>query len=70
MKPLFIVGLIVLVLGVALLFVPIPHSETHGIKAGDVRLGLETTEHERLSPIISVVIIVAGAGLMLAGRKA
>jgi hypothetical protein len=54
----------------ALLFVPIPHSETHGIKAGDVSLGVKTTEHERLSPVISVVIIVAGAGLMLAGRRA
>jgi len=70
MKPLFIVGLLVLVLGVALLFVPIPHSETHGIKAGDLSLGVKTTEHERLSPVISVVIILAGAGLMLAGRRA
>ena len=70
MKPLFVVGLIVLVLGVALLFVPIPHSESHGIKAGDVNIGVKTTEHERLSPVISVVIIVAGAGLMLAGRRA
>ena len=69
MKPLFIVGLIVMIIGVALLFVPIPHSETHGIKAGDVSLGVKTTSNERLSPAISAVIIVAGAGLMLAGRR-
>lgn len=70
MKPLFVVGLIVMIIGVALLFVPIPHSETHGIKAGDVSLGVKTTSNERLSPVISAVIIVAGAGLMLAGRRA
>jgi hypothetical protein len=70
MKPLMLVGLIVLVLGIASLFVPIPHSENHGIKAGDVSIGVRTTEHERLSPAISAVIIVAGAGLMLAGRRA
>ena len=68
MKALFAVGLVVLILGIASLFVPIPHSERHGIKAGDVSIGVQTHESERVSPGISVVLILAGAGMMIAGR--
>jgi len=68
MKPLFLAGLIVLVAGVVLLFVPIPHRESRGIKSGDMSIGITTTHHERVSPIISAVMIIAGAGMMLGGR--
>ncbi|HLB89389.1 MAG TPA: hypothetical protein VJK29_17175 [Terriglobales bacterium] len=68
MKALFAVGLVVLILGIASLFVPIPHSERHGIKAGDVSIGVQTRESERVSPGISVALILAGAGMMIAGR--
>jgi len=39
MKPLFTVGLIVLILGIISFFVPVPHSEHHGVSAGDVHMG-------------------------------
>jgi hypothetical protein len=68
MKGLFLIGLVVLILGIASFFVPIPHSETQGIKAGDVNIGVQTQHSEKLSPIIGVVLVVAGAGLMIAGR--
>ena len=68
MKGLFLIGLIVLILGIASFFVPIPHSETQGIKAGDVNIGVQTQHSEKLSPIIGMVLVVAGAGLMIAGR--
>jgi hypothetical protein len=68
MKALFAIGLVVLILGIASFFVPVPHSENHGIKAGDVHIGVQTEHSERVSPIISVVLILGGAGLMIAGR--
>ena len=68
MKGLFLIGLIVLILGVASFLVPIPHSETQGIKAGDMSIGVQTKRSEKLNPIIGVVMVVAGAGLMIAGR--
>jgi uncharacterized membrane protein YjfL (UPF0719 family) len=68
MKGLFLIGLVVLILGIASFFVPIPHSETQGIKAGDVNIGVQTQHSEKLSPIIGVVLVVAGAGMMIAGR--
>jgi hypothetical protein len=64
-----VVGLAVLILGVVSFFVAILHSENHGIKAGDVNIGLQTHESKKLPPAISAVIIVAGAGLMIAGRS-
>jgi hypothetical protein len=68
MKALFGVGLAVIILGILSFFVAIPHSENHGIKAGDVNIGIQTHDSERVAPAISVVLVVVGAGLMLAGR--
>lgn len=68
MKAIGGLGLIVLILGIVLLFVPIPHTEKHGIKAGDVSVGVRTRTDEKLSPVFCTVLIVVGAGLALAGR--
>jgi hypothetical protein len=70
MRFLFWVGVVFVVLGVASLVVPIPHTERSGVKVGGSSIGIETTHDEKLSPIISAVLIVAGAGMMIGGRKA
>ena len=67
---LFWVGVIFVVLGIASLVVPIPHTERSGVKVGGSSIGIETTHEEKVSPIISAVLIAAGAGMMIAGRKA
>jgi hypothetical protein len=69
MKLLFAVGLVVLVLGIASFFVPFPHKENHGIKAGDVNIGVQTEHKERVSPVVSAVLILGGAGMMIAGGR-
>jgi hypothetical protein len=69
MKALFVVGLILLILGVASLFVPIPQKERAGVEVGGVSLGVETTTREKVSPIVSGALIVAGAGMMIAGGR-
>ena len=48
MKALFAVGLAVLILGILSFFIAIPHSENHGIKAGDVNIGVQT--HDQRVP--------------------
>jgi hypothetical protein len=68
MKALFVIGLVVLALGILSFFVPFPHTENHGIKAGDVSIGVQTHDSERVSPAISVVLLLVGAGMMIAGR--
>ena len=69
MKALLLVGVVVLVLGVISFFVPFPHSEHHGVSLGDAHVGVTTHDDERIPPVVSVVLIVAGAGLMIAGRR-
>jgi len=70
MKTLFFAGLLLVVLGIALLVVPIPRSETQGIKAGDLSIGVKTTHSERVSPIVSAVLIAGGIALAIAGARA
>jgi hypothetical protein len=68
MKMLFGVGLVVLILGIASFFIPFPQRENHGIKVGDASIGVQTQHSEKISPIISAVLILGGAGMMIAGR--
>ncbi len=70
MKALFFVGLVVLILGVLSLFVPLPHTENHGVKAGDISIGVQTRTDEKVSPIVSAVMILGGAGMMISGGRA
>jgi len=69
MKALFAVGLVILILGVASLFVPIPQKERAGVEVGGVSLGVETTHKETVSPIVSGVLIVAGTAMMIVGKR-
>lgn len=69
MKILFIVGLVIVVLGILSFFIPIPHTEHHGLDAGDIHVGVNTHHDEMLPPYVGVGLLVVGAGLMIAGRK-
>ena len=68
MKALFGVGLVIAVLGILSFFIAFPHTENHGIKAGDVNIGVQTHDSQKVSPAVSAVMLVVGAGLMIAGR--
>jgi len=69
MKPLFWVGLVVLVLGVASLFVAVPRRENKEVKIGDANIGVQVQHSERVLPVVSTVLIAAGAGLLIAGAR-
>jgi len=69
MKPLAIVGLIVLVLGIASLFVGLPRTESHGVKVGDASIGVQTKTSERIPVVASVALIVAGGVVTAMGMK-
>jgi len=70
MKIFLFVGLLLIVLGIASLVVPIPRTETEGIKIGNTNLGVQTSRSERVSPMISIVLIAGGIALGLAGARA
>ena len=69
MKALMLVGVLVLVLGIFSFFVPFPHSEHHGVRIGDAHVGVTTHDDRMVPPAVSVVLVLVGAGMMIAGRK-
>ena len=69
MKALMLVGVVLVVLGILSFFVPVPHSEHHGVNLGDAHVGITTHDDEKVAPAVSIVLVVVGAGLMIAGRK-
>jgi len=69
MKILLYAGVLLVALGIASLVVPIPRTETEGIKVGKTNLGIQTSHSERVSPIISVVLIAGGIALGMAGAR-
>ena len=69
MRALFVVGLVIVVLGILSFFVPVPHTERHGLDAGDIHVGVNTHHDEMLPPYVGAILIVVGGGLIVAGRK-
>ena len=69
MRPLLVVGLILVILGVASLFVPVPRRERHGFEAGPVSVRFETTRRDVVHPAISAVLIGGGVVLIVASRR-
>jgi len=54
MKPILWIGMVLLILGVASLVIPIPHTERHGIQVGDVSLGVTTHNDDKIPTAASV----------------
>lgn len=69
MKPLFWIGLVLLILGAASCFVALPHQEKHGISVGDASVGVTTRHDEKAPTWLSAVLVVGGIGLMAVGGK-
>ena len=69
MRLLLILGLILLVLGIASLFVPIPVTEKHGIDAGPVSVGFETKSKKRVPAAATFGLLAGGAVLVAVGAK-
>ena len=70
MKVLFWIGLVVLILGIASLIVPVPHTDREGVTVGDVSIGVEAKHTEKVSPALSAVMILGGLGAIAVGRRA
>jgi len=68
MKALLAVGLIVLVIGVISFVVPVPHASHHEMGAGDVHVGVTTRHDDKVPAAVSVLLVIIGAGIMIAGR--
>jgi len=68
MKLLSWIGLVAVALGLVSLVVPLPHREQQGFSAGNISVTMQTQHDETVSPIISAVLILGGAGMMIAAK--
>jgi hypothetical protein len=68
-KIVFVIGLLLVALGIVSLFVPLPHKETHGFKAGDFSISVQTHDEEKVSPVVSAVLIAGGVGMIILGSR-
>ena len=69
MRLLLILGIVLIILGIASLLVPIPRKERHGIDAGGLSVGFETTSRQKVHPAVSAVLIGGGVVLLIVGRR-
>jgi hypothetical protein len=69
MRALLIIGVLLLLVGIASFFVPISYRERHGINAGPVSVGVTTTERRTAPPAVSASLIIAGAVLIAVGAR-
>jgi nucleoside recognition membrane protein YjiH len=67
MRFLLWVGVILVVLGIASFFVPIPQREKETLSAGGVSVGVETTHSQTLPVAASVAMVVGGSIMAAAG---
>ena len=69
MKPVSWVGLVLLVLGILSFVVPVPHSESHGLKVGDASVGITTKSSEKLPPAVGGVLCLVGAVILISAAR-
>jgi len=70
MKPIALVGVLLLVLGMFSFVVPVPRKENHGVKIGDTKIGVQTENSEKLPPAVGAVLLAGGVlALVLGSRK-
>jgi hypothetical protein len=69
MKTIPLIGAVLLLLGVLSFVVPIPHKETHSLKIGDAKLGVQTEESERLPIAASITLVGAGLLVLVVGLQ-
>jgi hypothetical protein len=67
MKSVGVIGVLLLVLGLLAFVVPVPHSENHGVKIGDAKIGVQTEHSEKLPPAVGIVLLVGGIVALAVG---
>jgi len=69
MRALTVVGVLLLVLGIASFFVTFPQKERQGVKLGGASIGVETTSSRHLPTWASAVLLVGGILVIALGSR-
>jgi hypothetical protein len=69
MKALPLIGVLLVVLGILSFVVPVPHSESHGVKFGDAKISVQTESSEKLPPAAGIVLLAGGVLALILGLR-
>jgi len=69
MKPIALVGVLLLVLGMFSLVEPVPRKENHGVKMGDTKIGEQTENSEKLPPAVDAVLLAGDVLVLVLGSR-
>ena len=69
MRAVLWIGVVVLILGVVSFFVAMPQKQREGIRIGDASVGIETTTSQKVPVYVSVILLVGGISMVLAGAR-
>ena len=69
MKPVAMIGAVLLLLGLLAFVVPIPQREDHALKVGDTKIGVQTQSSEKLPPAVGIVLLVGGVLALVVGAR-
>lgn len=69
MRPVAIIGIVLIILGLVSLFVGIPSREKHGVAVGGAEIGVETKTTKAVPMAISALLILGGVVAVVAGRR-
>lgn len=69
MRPAAIVGIVLIILGIASFFVGIPSREKHGINIGGAEVDVETKSTKAVPMAISALLIAGGIVAVVAGSR-
>ena len=69
MKNMALVGVVLLVLGLLSFVVPVPHSEDHGVKIGDAKIGVTTQSSQKLPPAVGITLLAGGVLVLAVGSR-
>jgi hypothetical protein len=69
MKGVSLAGVLLLVLGLLVFVVPLPHRENHGVKIGDTKISVQTQSSEKLPPAVGFVLVAGGVLALVLGSR-
>ena len=69
MKKTFLIGILLIALGILAFIVPIPRRETHGVTVGDAHLGVETETREKLPSAVGIILLAGGVLALVLGSR-
>ena len=69
MRALTLIGVLLLILGIASFFVSVPQKERQGVKIGGATVGVETTSSQHLPTWASAVLLIGGILVIAIGSR-